>query len=83
MLSKKKKILGLINCPISKEFLFKKKYQGITEYLAKKSGSKDNEVMLIYNKKLSVSPLTTHIPLSQVSSKLSKLKIIKKVKNYQ
>ena len=80
MLSKKKKILGLINCPISKEFLFKEKYQGITEYLAKKSGSKDNEVMLIYNKKLSVSPLTTHIPLSQVSTKLSKSKIIKKLK---
>lgn len=78
-LSKKKKILGLINCPISKEFLFKKKYQGITEYLAKKSGSKDNEVMLIYNKKLSVSPLTTHIPLSQVSKKLSKSKMIKKL----
>ena len=78
-LSKKKKILGLINCPISKEFLFKKKYQGITEYLAKKSGSKDNEVMLIYNKKLSVSPLTTHIPLSQVSKKLSKSKMIQKL----
>jgi len=36
--------------------------------------------MLIYNKKLSVSPLTTHIPLSQVSNKMNKLKIIKKVK---
>ena len=80
MLSKKKKILGLINCPISKEFLFKEKYQGITEYLAKKTGSKDSEVMLMYNKKLSVSPLTTHIPLSQVSTKLSKSKIIKKLK---
>jgi len=36
--------------------------------------------MLIYNKKLSVSPLTTHIPLGQVSKKINKLKIIKKVK---
>ena len=36
--------------------------------------------MLIYNKKLSVSPLTTHIPLDQVSKKINKLKIIKKVK---
>ena len=36
--------------------------------------------MLIYNKKLSVSPLTTHIPLSQVSNKMNKLKIIRKVK---
>ena len=35
-----KKILGFINCPISKEFLFKKKYQGITEFLSKKSEEK-------------------------------------------
>ena len=79
-LIKKKRILGLINCPVSKEFLFKKRYQGVTEYLAKKSNSRDREVMLIFNKKLSVSPLTTHIPLSEVSAKLSKSRIIKKLK---
>ena len=79
-LIKNKKILGFINCPVSKETLFKKKYQGITEYLSKKAGVKNNEVMLIYNKKLSVSPLTTHIPLGQVSKKINKLEIIKKVK---
>jgi len=78
-LIKKKKIVGLINCPVSKEFLFKKKYHGITEYLAKKSNSVNKEVMLIFNKKLSVSPLTTHIPLSEVSTKLSKSKIVKKL----
>ena len=79
-LAKSKKILGFINCPISKEFLFKKKYQGITEFLSKKSGKNNNGVMLIYNKKLSVSPITTHIPLNQVSLKIEKSKIIKKVK---
>ena len=79
-LIKNKKILGIINCPIQKESLFKNKYQGITEFLSKKTGSLGNEVMLIYNKKLSVSPLTTHIPLSQVSNKMNKLKIIKIVK---
>ena len=36
--------------------------------------------MLIYNKNLSVSPITTHIPLSQVSSKINYYKIVKKVK---
>ena len=36
--------------------------------------------MLIYNKRLSVSPITTHIPLKQVVSKIKKSKIIKKVK---
>ena len=79
-LAESKKIIGFINCPISKEFLFKKKHQGITEFLSKKANMIGNEVMLIYNKKLSVSPLTTHIPLNQVSSKIKKNKIIKKVK---
>ena len=75
-----KKILGFINCPISKESLFEGKYQGVTEFLSKKSGKTGNEVMLIYNKKLAVAPITTHIPLNQVSSKIKKSKIIKKVK---
>jgi len=79
-LIKNKKILGLINCPVSKENLFKNKYQGVTEYLSKKAGVENNEVMLIFNKKLSVSPLTTHIPLHQVCKKINKLKIVKKVK---
>ena len=78
--AKDKKILGFINCPISKESLFKKKHQGVTEFLSKKVGKKNNEVMLIYNKELSVSPITTHIPISQVSKKINKNKIIRKVK---
>ena len=78
---KNKKILGFINCPIAKEFLFKnKQQQGITEFLAKKEDRKDNEVMLIFNRKLSVSPLTTHIPFSQINKKITKSKIIRKVK---
>ena len=78
--SKNKKTLGFINCPISKEFLFKNKHQGVTEYLAHKTGSKNKEVMLIFNKKLSVSPITTHISLSLVSKKINQHAIIKKVK---
>ena len=77
---KNKKISGFINCPIAKEFLFKNKQQGITEFLAKKEDLKDNEVMLIFNRKLSVSPLTTHIPFSQINKKITKSKIIRKVK---
>jgi len=75
----KKKVSGLINCPVSKEILFKNKKQGVTEFLAKKAGIQGNEVMLIYNKKLSVAPLTTHIPLREVSNKIDKLKILKKI----
>ena len=32
--------------------------------------------MLIYNKELSVSPLTTHLPLKKVHKKITKKKII-------
>ena len=75
-----KKILGFVNCPISKESLFKNKHKGVTEFLSKKVDKKNNEVMFIYNKNLSVSPITTHIPLSQVNKKISQYNIIKKVK---
>tara|TARA_B110000014_G_C20108082_1_gene583115 strand:- start:78 stop:1052 length:975 start_codon:yes stop_codon:yes gene_type:complete len=78
-LIKMKKIQGIINCPIHKETLLKKKFKGITEFLSKKSGCKNNEVMLIYNKKLAVSPLTTHIPLSDVTFKIKKSEIVKKI----
>ena len=68
----------LINGPISKKTFLNKKYLGITEYLARKTKVK-NEVMLIYNKKLSVSPITTHIPIKDVAKKITKNKIIKKI----
>ena len=70
----------LINGPISKKTFLKKKYLGITEYLAKKTNTK-NEIMLIYNDKLSVSPLTTHIPIKYVTKKITKNKIYKNIFN--
>ena len=74
------KCLGLINGPISKQNFLKKRFLGITEYLAKKTNQKNNVAMLIYNKRLSVSPLTTHLPLKKVYKKISKEKIINHVK---
>ena len=76
----KKKILGFINCPVNKETLFKKDYQGVTEFLSKKCKAKGKEVMLIYNKKLAVSPVTTHISLREIKNKLNKSDIMKKIK---
>ena len=70
---------GLINGPISKESFLRGRYNGITEYLAKKTNSK-YPVMLIYNKKLAVSPLTTHVPISKVSKHVKKRDIIIKIK---
>ena len=68
-----------INGPISKKHFLNKRFLGITEYLADKTKSK-HFAMLIYNKKLSVCPLTTHLPLKQVSKKINKKLIIEKVK---
>ena len=79
-LIKLKKISGLVNCPIAKEKLFEKNYQGITEFISKKFKSKGKEVMLLYNKKLSVSPLTTHIPINKISKNITKKKIINNIK---
>ena len=68
-----------INGPISKKTFLKKKYNGITEYLADKTNTK-KFAMIIYNKNLSVCPLTTHLPIKNVSKKINKLEIINKVK---
>ena len=73
----KKKIKGFINCPINKE-IFKKNI-GVTEYMASKNKSRSKEVMLIYNKLFSVSPITTHINIKDVIKKLKSQIIIKKV----
>jgi len=68
-----------INGPISKKTFLKKKYNGITEYLADKTNTK-KFAMLIYNKKLSVCPLTTHLPVKYISKRINKIEIINKVK---
>ena len=67
-----------INGPVSKKFFLKKKYLGITEYLAHKTKSKDF-AMLIYNKELSVCPITTHLPIKKVSKEINKNMIRKKI----
>ena len=74
-LMKKNIFSGLINGPVSKKHFLNKKYLGITEYLAKKTKSK-NFAMLIFNKKLAVSPISTHVPLKDVSKHITKRKII-------
>ena len=69
----------LINGPISKKTFLKKKFNGITEYLADRTNTK-KFAMIIYNKNFSVCPLTTHLPIKYVSTRINKLEIINKVK---
>ena len=76
---KNNKHIDLINGPISKKNFLKQKFLGITEYLLKKTSTKKNVAMLIYNKELSVSPLTTHLPIKEVNKNISKQKIVDQV----
>ena len=74
-----KEIKGIINCPINKNLIKKTKKIGVTEFLASKNKvEKDSEVMLIYNKKFSVSPLTTHINIDKITKRIKKDLLIKK-----
>tara|TARA_B100000795_G_scaffold187140_1_gene142289 strand:+ start:5974 stop:6939 length:966 start_codon:yes stop_codon:yes gene_type:complete len=75
--------VGLINGPISKKNFLKGKFLGITEYLAHETNRTNKVSMLIYNKKLSVCPITTHVSIKDVCKNITKSKIIKQVKLIQ
>ena len=75
---KQNNLSKFINGPISKKSFLKGKTLGITEYLAKKT-KKNKVAMLIFNKNLSVSPLTTHLALKDVHKKITKQKIYSQV----
>ena len=75
---KKGHINKFINGPISKKKFLNSKFLGITEYISK-AFSKKKTCMLIYNNKLSVCPVTTHLPIKLVSRKISKKSISEKV----
>ena len=67
-----------INGPISKKNFLNKKFLGMTEYIAQKFHVKKN-AMLIYNSKLSVCPITTHLPVKYVAKAVTKKLIIQKI----
>lgn len=76
----KNNVSGIINCPINKNLL-NKGIMGVTENLALKCGIKNkSEVMFIRNKDISVSPITTHIDVKDISSQIKKEIIIIKIK---
>ncbi len=68
----------LVNGPISKKHFLNKKYPGMTEYFSKINGTK-MFAMLIYNKELSVCPLTTHVPIKNVTKLIKKSEIKNKI----
>ena len=68
-----KEFEAIVTCPINKEVINKGgiKFTGHTEELAKLSDT-DSVVMLLVNEKLKVALATTHLPLKEVPSKITK-----------
>ena len=77
-LIKQKKSYKFINGPISKKNFLNKKFPGMTEYIANYFNIKKS-AMLIYNKNLSVCPLTTHIPIKNVTKAINKKNLNEKI----
>ncbi len=72
---------AIVTNPINK-YIMKKSgfiFEGHTEYLGSLSTIKKDPIMLLESKKLKVIPLTTHIPLREVSKKINKEILIKKI----
>jgi len=75
---KSKKTNKFLNGPINKKRFLNKKFLGMTELISKRFNKK-NIGMLIYNKNLSVSPVTTHLPVKLIAKKISKELVYKKL----
>ena len=60
-----------LNGPINKKKFLNKKYLGITEFIGSRFYN-NNTGMLIYNRRLSVCPLTTHLPIKLIPKAISK-----------
>ena len=68
----------LINGPVSKSKFLKGIFPGVTEYISNHFDVKNN-AMLIYNKNLSVCPVTTHLPIKDVAKNINKTAIKNKI----
>ena len=77
-LIKKYKIKNFINGPINKKNFLNKKYLGMTEFISENFNVKKN-AMLIFNKNLSVCPITTHLPIKLVPNYINKKTLYEKI----
>ena len=75
---KKKLCIGILTLPLRKDLIKKnidKNFIGQTEYFQKIDKKKYSN-MILYHKKIMVSPLTTHIKISDISKKISDKKFL-------
>ena len=74
----KKKCIGVITLPLRKDLIknkINKKFIGQTEFFQKKD-KKNNANMILFHRKIIISPLTTHIEVKKVSKVISNKKFL-------
>lgn len=71
----------IINMPLNKKKYFGSRFNGFTEFYAKKIGISGKETMLLYNDNFSVSPVTTHLKVKDINKNLNKKKILTTILN--
>ncbi len=74
---------ALVTAPINKHTLYKAgfKHKGHTDFLAHLAGQDESDaVMMLHSDKLSIVPLTIHIPLKDVAKSITQTLIIKTAK---
>ena len=80
-LYKLNKVHALINLPLNKGHFFNASFPGVTEYISNIFKCPGKETMLLYNDTFSVSPLTTHFKIKDISKNIKTKKIINNFKN--
>lgn len=81
---KEGKIDAILTAPINKNTVArasKEKFSGHTEYLAQQTGAEDS-LMILFADKLRMGLVTNHIPVSEISSKLTKIMVQKKIEQF-
>lgn len=71
----------LINMPLSKRRFLENKFLGFTEFFARNLNQTGMENMLLFNERFSVTPITTHLKLSEVSKSINSKKLMKTAVN--
>lgn len=71
----------IINMPINKKKYFKTRFDGFTEFFSNKMKGRNKENMLLYNEKISVLPLTTHIKIKDIAKSINSKKITNSIEN--
>jgi 4-hydroxythreonine-4-phosphate dehydrogenase len=75
------KIDVLVTAPINKHSMQSESFNfpGHTEYLEAKIGDGNKSLMILFNEKLKVALVTTHLPVSQIAGTITKDLIIEKL----